>query len=153
MFRGMERPEDRPYTLFWMISQFGATYAVYAVLYNAMIFRGVTQWMILPLLVMAVGDGLAEPVGVAFGRHSYETVALNGGGRYRRTLEGSACVFITAVVVIMLAYPWFTPLQFIAALAVIPLTGTVMEAISPHTWDSPIMLLAMGLQLVAISYI
>lgn len=153
MFLGLERPEDRPYTLWWMTSQFAATYAVYAALYAGMIVRGITAWMILPLLVMALGDGLAEPVGVTFGRHSYETVALNGGQRYRRTLEGSACVFVTAVVVLGIMHLWFTPMQFIAALVLIPITATVMEAVSPHTWDAPIMLMAMGLQLLAITYI
>ena len=153
MFRSLDRPEDRPYTLWWISTQFVATYAVYVALYGVMIVRGVTPWMVMPLLVMAVGDGLAEPVGVTFGRHPYTTLALNGGGRHHRTLEGSACVFITAVIVVFGCYMWFTPWQLVAALAVIPLTATVMEAIAPHTWDSPLMLLAMGLQLIAISYV
>ena len=153
MFRGFERPEDRPYTLWWMITQFAATYAVYAALYGAMIYRNITGWMIIPLLVMAIGDGLAEPVGVRFGKHPYTTTALNGKQSYRRTWEGSACVFITGLIVIAACYHWFTPRQLLAAILIVPISGTVLEAKAPHTWDQPVMLLGMGIELLAISYL
>jgi len=153
MFRGFERPEDRPYTLRWMITQFAASYFVYAALYGAMIYRNVTGWMIIPLLVMGIGDGLAEPVGVRFGKHPYTTTALNGKRSYHRTWEGSACVFVTGVVVTLACYRWFTPWQLFIALAVIPLSATLLEAKAPHTWDQPVMLLGLGVELLAISYL
>lgn len=153
MFRGIDRPEDRPYTLWWMLTQYVATYTVYAVIYIAMIERDITNWMLIPLLVMAFGDGLAEPVGVRFGKHPYTTTPLNGQRNYSRTWEGSACVFFTAVIVLLLCVSWFTPQQWIVALAVIPISATVLEAKSPHTWDQPFMLLGLGLELLAISYV
>lgn len=152
MFRGFDRPEDRPYTLWWMITQFVAAYFVYVALYGAMIYRHVTEWMIIPLLIMAIGDGLAEPVGVRFGKHPYTTTALNGKRTYRRTWEGSACVFITGIIVVLCLTHWFTPRQLIAALLVLPASGTLLEAKAPHTWDQPVMLLGMGVELLAISY-
>lgn len=153
MFRGIERPEDRPYTLWWLLTQYAATYAVYALLYGAMIHREITEWMLIPLLVMAIGDGLAEPIGVRFGKHPYRTTPLNGGRSYRRTWEGSACVFFTTVVVLLACMAWFTTLQWQLALAVLPASATLLEAKSPHTWDQPIMLLGLGLELLAISYV
>jgi phytol kinase len=153
MFRGLDRPEDRPYTLRWLMTQFAASYTVYALLYAAMIGRGVTEWMIIPLLIIGIGDGLAEPVGVAFGRHSYVVSALNGERYYRRTWEGSSMVFLAGVFTLIACYTHFSPLQLAAALLVIPITATLAEAVAPHTWDAPIMLLVMGLELLAISYL
>lgn len=153
MFRGFDRPEDRPNTLWWMISQYLATYLVYAALYGAMIYRNITGWMIIPLLVMTIGDGLAEPVGVRFGKHPYTTTSLEGNRKYRRTWEGSACVFITGLIVVLACSPWFTTRQLLVTLAVIPISGAVLEAKAPHTWDQPVMLLGMGVELLAISYL
>lgn len=153
MFSGFDRPEDRPYTLWWMVSQYAAVYFVYAALYGGMIYRNTTGWMIIPLMVMAIGDGLAEPVGVRFGKHPYTTTALNGTRKYRRTWEGSACVFITGLIVVLACSPWFTTRQLLVTLAVIPISGAVLEAKAPHTWDQPVMLLGMGVELLAISYL
>jgi dolichol kinase len=153
MFRSFDRPEDRPHTLWWIITQFAATYSVYAALYGALIYRDATEWMIIPLLIMAIGDGLAEPVGVRFGKHPYATTSLDGKRSYRRTWEGSACVFVTGIIVVLCLTHWFTMPQLIAALLVIPISGTLLEAKAPHTWDQPVMLLGMGVELLAISYL
>lgn len=153
MFRGIERPEDRPYTLFWLMTQFGAAYLVYAVVYAGLIFRNATGWMIIPLLVLTVGDGLAEPVGVTFGRHPYMTRALNGSRHYHRTLEGSACVLLTGCLTVAACSFTLTTPQLIAAMFVVPMSGTLAEAYAPHTWDQPIMLLVMGGELLAISFV
>jgi phytol kinase len=153
MFRGMDRPEDRPYTLRWLMTQFAASYAVYALLYVAMIARGVTEWMLIPLLIIGIGDGLAEPVGVAFGRHAYAVSALHGGRTYRRTWEGSGMVFLAGLFTLIACSQDFTPLQLSVALLVVPLSATLAEAVAPHTWDAPIMLLVMGLELLAITFL
>lgn len=153
MFKGFDRPEDRPNTLWWMITQYVATYFIYAALYGAMIYRGVTTWMIIPLLVMTIGDGLAEPVGVRFGTHPYRTTSLDGTRKYLRTWEGSACVFFTGLIVVAACTHWFTPRQLFATLLVIPISGAILEAKAPHTWDQPVMLLGMGIELLAISYL
>jgi phytol kinase len=153
MFRGIERPEDRPYTLFWLMTQFGAAYSAYAVVYAGLIARDATEWMIIPLLVLTVGDGLAEPVGVAFGRHSYTTRALNGARLYHRTLEGSACVLISGCLAVAACSFALTTPQLIAVMLIVPMSGTIAEAFAPHTWDQPIMLAVMGGELLAISYL
>ena len=142
MFLAIDRPEDRPYTLFWLFTQ---VLAAYLVLIPAVIFfvrNGLVELIWIPLLIIAFGDGLAEPVGVRFGRHKYKTYALFSKKPYVRSLEGSACVLLSSLLVIVAFHSSFTQLQFIFALGFIPVLMTVVEAFSPHTWDTPTLLIA-----------
>jgi len=95
--------------------------------------------ILIPILVYGIGDGLAEPVGVRFGRIRYNAYALFTNRKYFRTIEGSAVVFLTSLVVVLFYASYFSQVQFIAALIAIPVGMTLAEAFSPHTWDSPIM--------------
>ena len=45
----------------------------------------------------------------------------------------------------------FTPVQFVVALLTVPLLMTLAEAYSPHTWDTPLMLLSGSLALFGIA--
>lgn len=139
MFRSFDRPEDRPHTLLWIATQ---TAAGHSILISAGIFfasQGLLNLILIPILIYGIGDGLAEPVGVKFGRHKYIAHATFTQKKYHRTLEGSLCVLAAGLIVIAFHYPYFSTLQFIAAMAVVPLVMTVTEAFSPHTWDSPFM--------------
>ena len=91
-------------------------------------------------MINVIGDGLAEPVGVRFGKNEYQTKALFTNKTYLRTLEGSACVLITGFVVIAMHYEYFTSLQFILAMLFVPIIMTLTEAYSPHTWDTPFLM-------------
>ena len=84
-----------------------------------------------------IGDGLAEPIGVMFGRIKYKTYALFTNKRFFRTVEGSLTVFISTIGVLVWFGDLFTEKQFICAIAALPLTLMFTEAISPHTWDGP----------------
>jgi dolichol kinase len=150
MFLSFDRPEDRPHTLLWLSTQTIAGYMVLLPL--LVVFRavGVPELIYIPILINAVGDGLAEPVGVRFGRHGYSVRALFTTRRYTRTLEGSACVLLTGIAVVLLFAGSFTPLQFWAALLLVPAAMTLAEALSPHTWDTPFLFLTGGLGVLAI---
>jgi dolichol kinase len=150
MYRSVDRPEDRPYTLIWLVTQFVATFAVLIPLGIYFANRGLPELIYIPILINGIGDGLAEPVGIRFGRHAYQTRALFTNRRYVRTLEGSACVLITGFIAVILFRGLFTPPQFIVALATIPLLMTLAEAFSPHTWDSPFLFLVGGLALALV---
>jgi dolichol kinase len=150
MFASFDRPEDRPYTMFWLQTQIAAGYAVIIPLAVLFAKLGTPELMLIPILINGVGDGLAEPVGVRFGRHRYKVRPLNGNGEYTRSLEGSACVLITGIITILLFRQAFTPVQFMAALATIPLAMTLAEAFSPHTWDTPFLFLTGGALLLGI---
>jgi len=153
MFTGFDRPEDRPMTLLWLSTQVIAGYLVIIPFIVLYMVHGLMHLIMLPLLIACIGDGLAEPVGVRFGRHKYQVRALFTKKKYYRTLEGSACVFITSVVVIAAFHAAFTPAQFIAAMATMPIAMTLTEAFSPHTWDTPTLFLAGYLLLFAIMFI
>ena len=145
MFLSFDRPEDRPHTLRWLVIQYIASYIVLIPILIYLDSIGKPSLLLIPFLVNGIGDGLAEPVGVRFGRHKYSVYALFSKKKYVRSLEGSACVFVTSIVTVLLLYTSFTPNQFLAAIVSIPISMTLTEAIAPHTIDSPFLYAASGL--------
>ncbi len=153
MFRSFDRPEDRPYTLLWLVTQTAAGYCVLIPMSALFAQIGYLDLAIIPILIYGIGDGLAKPVGVRFGKHRYRTLALFTKREYYRTLEGSSIVFLTSLIVIAAYYSYFTPTQFIVALITVPVIMTLVEAFSPHTWDAPTLFLAGFLTLYGIRMI
>ena len=148
-FASFDRPEDRPFTLLWLSTQLLATYAV---LVPMIVWLGHYEKPLLiyiTVLVAGIGDGLAEPVGVRFGRHTYKTRALFTDRLYTRSLEGSACVLASGFLAVFLLRSQLDATQFVLALAIIPLAMTLAEAWSPHTWDGPLLYLVGGASTVA----
>lgn len=148
-FASFDRPEDRPYTLLWLSTQILATYAV---LVPMIVWLGHYEKPLLiyiTVLVAGIGDGLAEPVGVRFGRHTYRTRALFTDRTYTRSLEGSACVLASGFLAVFVLRAQLDATQFVLALAIIPLAMTLAEAWSPHTWDGPFLYLVGGGSTVA----
>ena len=145
-FASIDRPEDRPHTLFWILSQYAAAFLVLSLNYFALRSLGRPELISLPLLVTAIGDGLAEPVGVRFGRHTYRVPALNGGGVYTRSWEGSAAVFASTLIIVLgyAAAGQFTRPQTAALALLLPPVMTLAEARSPHSWDAPLLYAAGG---------
>lgn len=152
MFASFDRPEDRPYTLLWLTTQTAVGYMVLLPIGLLLAQRSV-ELILIPLLIYGIGDGLAEPVGVRFGRHTYAVRALFTKTKFRRSYEGSACVFVTSLIVVLLHHSHFAPLQMLVALVTIPVLMTLAEAVSPHTWDSPLMFLVGGLSVWGITFI
>ena len=142
MFSSFDRPEDRPNTLWWLFTQILAGYIILVPAVIIFVQNGLAGLIWIPLLILAFGDGLAEPVGIRFGKHKYETYAFFSKTKYVRSFEGSACVFIASIIVIIVFQSSFTQLQFIIALIIIPFLMTIVEANSPHTWDTPTLYLA-----------
>ena len=153
MFNAIDRPEDRPYTLLWLFTQTLAAYLVVVPCIYIFIMFGMQDLILIPLLITAIGDGLAEPVGVRFGRHKYRVSAFTTNRIYYRTLEGSSCVFIASLVIVGAHHAYFSTPQFIAAMVVMPVVMTLTEAFSPHTWDTPTLFLAGYLVLFGIALI
>jgi dolichol kinase len=142
MFLSFDRPEDRPNTLWWLFTQILAGYIVLVPAVIIFVQNGLEGIILIPLLILIFGDGLAEPIGIRFGRHKYETYAFFSKKKYVRSLEGSACVFLASIIVIVVFHLSFTQLQFIIALIFIPFLMTIVEAFSPHTWDTPTLYIA-----------
>lgn len=136
-FASIDRPEDRPHTLLWIVSQAIVSYAVLvAVLF---LLRGDPKWMAVPLIVTGLGDGLAEPVGVRFGRHRYRVPSLAAGRRYTRSLEGSACVAAVSIAVVLVLGGDLSWGRWAVMLFAVAVCMTIAEAVSPHAWDAPLM--------------
>ncbi len=150
MFLSFDRPEDRPHTLRWLITQYIAAAIVIIPLTMYLASVNLEALVLIPILINGLGDGLAEPVGVRFGRIKYNACALFSDKIYQRSIEGSLCVFVAGILSIVVLSHEFTPPQFIAALVTIPLATTLAEAFSPHTWDSPFIFGVAGVLLIGI---
>ncbi len=137
MFLSFDRPEDRPNTLLWLTTQITVGYLILIPMTIYFFAVGYAELILIPLLVNGIGDGIAEPVGVKFGRLRYKTYALFSKTKYERTIEGSACVFFTSVFVLIYFHSGFTPSEFVFALIIFPIIMTLAEAFAPHTWDTP----------------
>jgi len=140
-----DRIEDRPYSMRYDQIEDLLRFAVY--LPFMFLFGEASAIVLIPNLVNQFGDGLAEPVGLRFGKHPYRTRAIwyDGkfwSGNFVRTLEGSAAVFVVTVLVVLLHASYFTQTQFVITLLCLPLLLTVAEAISPHTGDGPLIALS-----------
>ncbi|AIQ12426.1 diacylglycerol/polyprenol kinase family protein [Paenibacillus durus] len=141
MFTSFDRPEDRPHTLLWLNTQLVAGYIVLAPCFLFFQSIGYGTLAFIPVLINGLGDGLAEPVGIRFGKHKYRVNALFTKKKYTRSIEGSLCVFLSAVLLLLVFSSSFTGIQLIVALLVLPIAMTLAEAFSPHTIDTPFILI------------
>ena len=149
-YAAIDRPEDRPFTLLWVSTQVVATYLVIILMVLWLAEYGKQSLIYIAVLVAGIGDGLAEPVGVRFGKRKYRVRALFTDRSYTRSLEGSACVFLSAILAIFILRPQLTETQLLLALGIVPITMTLAEAFSPHTWDAPFLYLVGGVSLIGV---
>lgn len=142
MFLSYDRPEDRPHTLQWLVTQFLA--ALLVIIPMLLYFRhfGFAHLALMVILIATVGDGLAEPIGVRFGKRKYSVRGIFTDRCYTRSYVGSACILLASVAGVLLFYDSFTAAQLWAALILIPIAMTLSEAVSPHTWDTPLLIFA-----------
>jgi dolichol kinase len=137
-FAALDRPEDRPFTLLWLVSAYIASAVVF-------VFAALGPIPIEPVLLIAVvlaitvGDIAAGVVGRHFGRHTYATIGLGTSRGYVRSYEGSAAMLAVATAVIAFVTMGLQTTPWVLSLLILPATLTIAEALSPHTWDEPIM--------------
>jgi len=138
-FASVERTEDRPFALLWVLMQSTAMTMVQTPMIQWMLSseKGLLIWI--PFLSVALGDGLAEPIGKRFGKHKYKARALCTSKSFTRSYEGSACVFVWTLIAVAIATPQMSGLQMALCFLLVPLANTLMEAVSPHTWDNHLM--------------
>jgi dolichol kinase len=157
MFSCLDRPEDRPHTLKWIVTQVVLGYVIiqsFGVFCQYMQFYNAEALNYIFVLTTGVGDGLAEPVGIRFGRHKYKTRALCSSRKFTRSLEGSACVFVVCLICCLGFYNSYENwLQCLVACLTIPLVMTLAEAFSPHTWDTPFLMLSGAGLILGITFI
>lgn len=151
MFRSFDRPEDRPHTLLWLSTQITAGFLVIIPMIVLFARHNLLDLIFIPIVVNGIGDGLAEPVGIRFGRHRYRVHALFTRKKYVRSIEGSACIFLASIIAIGAFHSSFSALQLGLALLFFPVVMTLAEAFSPHTWDTPFLFLTGYLTLFVIA--
>ena len=152
MFKSIDRPEDRPYTLYWSYIQMALTKIVFFVF--VVLFGDYMEPALLniPMMVVIFGDGLAEPVGVRFGRHKYEVKAFFSSRKYVRSIEGSLCLFLSGIVALLAYAGYFSVFKLILLLVIFPITMTLIEAKSPHTVDAPFLIGGGCMMLVCVMF-
>lgn len=144
-FNSMDRPEDRPHTLKWIILGNLLPGLLLSVCFQHYFETQKIASSLVMIIVLAVsiGDGLAEPVGMYLGKHKYTVPAWNFKRRYTRSYAGSACVFLTTLIAILVFHGDFVlTRQFVAALIILPPLMTFAEAFAPHSMDTPVMMLS-----------
>jgi dolichol kinase len=141
MYAAIDRPEDRPFTTFWFVTQLSVSLPI--IMGFSILFSSLDQnnFIFVPLWILAFGDGLAEPVGTKYGHHKYKVKGFLVKKEYTRSLEGSSCVYLASIISVLAYYNSFTKASITFCLIIMPFAMTFVEAYSPHTWDNPIILL------------
>ena len=147
VFLSQDRREDRPDTLLFQVTEDIMRFSIY---FPFKIFVAnyiqAPAIVFIPILINNIGDGLAEPVGVRFGKHKYTTTALYykgkfWNGQFTRSYEGSACVYLVSIITVASNYHTFTLTQFCLTITLLPFLMTIAEARAPHTNDGPFLAL------------
>lgn len=154
-FNSLDRPEDRPNTLNWIIGGNILPGALMVMFFRWLYsYSGQQDLTYIFVFITGVGDGLAEPIGIYFGKHKYWTKGLGSSRRYQRSWEGSACVFLSSIIFTsMLWYTFASAAQFWCAIILLPGLMAYAEATSPHTIDTPFLMGIGGIVLWLISHI
>ena len=134
LYEAIAREEDSPHRTMYIIMPYLAT--LIGGLITNLFF---SQFAIVGYLVTGIGDAIAEPVGVRFGKHTYRTRAM-GRVSSVRTLEGSLAVFTGSWISLLVGFMMLSifdpsPGQF-ALLTGVSLVCVLVEAVSPHGWDN-----------------
>jgi dolichol kinase len=138
-FAAIDRPEDRPHTLWWFVTAYVASWLI---LVGMLMVPGLrySGFIAIALASVGLGDLVAGVVGYRFGKYRYRTVALGTTTTYTRSWEGSACVWLITFAAVVYFGSHLPHSQFIATLIAMPVIMALAEAKSPHTWDEPVMM-------------
>jgi len=154
-FNSLDRPEDRPNTLNWIVAGNIVPGLILIIFFRWLYeFNGQADLSFIFIMITGIGDGFAEPVGIAWGRHKYWTTACFSNRKYQRSYEGSACVFLScSIFCACFWYSFANAWQYWAAVIILSPSMTWAEAASPHTMDTPFLMSLGGLVLLACTHI
>ena len=144
-----------------------AVYLPFRIFFLQTYLKGHAAVVYIPVSVNAIGDGLAEPVGIFFSTLfrekwgidvTYKTKSLytsEGGfwsGNFTRSYPGSLCVFATTAIVLLIEADEFTGPQMVFLMCLMPFLMTMAEAYAPHTNDGPFLAIV-GCGLLAVAFL
>ena len=143
-FNSLDRVEDRPNTLKWIVLGNMLPGLLLITIFKQVFEKYLNLTLLASVVVftVAIGDGLAEPVGTYLGKKKYVVPSWNLKNRYVRSYAGSACVYFFALLFLILYRGEFeNPQEFWTAVILFPPVMTLSEAFAPHSMDTPIMML------------
>jgi dolichol kinase len=148
-FNSMDRPEDRPETLKWIVAG-NIIPGTLLILIWRHLFMAISphysDLVLIFVFVTGLGDGLAEPVGIWLGSHQYKVRSCTSDRKYTRSWEGSACVFMSGMIFTAYEYEHFAnSTQFWVCFWLMGPIMAIAEATSPHTMDTPMLMGCGGL--------
>lgn len=151
-FNSLDRPEDRPHTLTWIIAGNIAPGFVLLVFFRWLFSHTSQQDLVFIIVfITGIGDGLAEPVGITWGKHKYSTRGCFSARKYTRSWEGSACVFLSGMIFPAIQYRSFDSFtQLWVSMLILPPVVAYAEATAPHTMDTPVLMTLAGLILYGV---
>ncbi|MBB4133363.1 hypothetical protein [Xanthomonas sp. 3075] len=136
---GSLRRRDAPYSRFFFflpLISFNVTLTICAFFFPLEIVK-------VAFFTVALADGLAEPVGLRFGKsNSYEVKDLVWGQKNTKSIAGSAAVASVAFVVAygMLVVAYGASAVTVVAAAIYALASAAIEAISPRGLDNMVLM-------------
>ncbi|CAI5744094.1 unnamed protein product [Peronospora destructor] len=80
-FNSLDRPEDRPNTLKWIIVGNIAP-GMFILMFFKWLFGAQGALTFILVFITGIGDGLAEPVGITWGRHKYKARSCFSKNKY-----------------------------------------------------------------------
>ena len=137
LYEAMAREKDRPRQTYYIIAPYFAT--LLGGICGSVFF---VHTVIFGYLTAGLGDAIAEPVGVRWGRHKYKTPSLRGVSS-ERSVEGSGAIFLVSIVAMTIYLRFSSEFSFspwnLAMVLLIAVASTLAEAFSPHGWDNATM--------------
>jgi len=143
-FNSLDRPEDRPNTLKWIVVGNILPGLIISTVFKQYFFEQINAQglVFIIIFIIGIGDGLAEPVGIYWGKRKYLAPAWFMKKRYVRSYAGSLCVLLCGLIFTALFFPDFPSVNsFVIAMLVIPILMTFVEATAPHSMDTPMMMI------------
>jgi len=148
MYASSDRPEDKGLSQIYAWIQIPFSIVIIAGFSVTLRHMDAAEWTMIPILAVAIGDGLAEPVAVFWedrkwfgGTHKYRTRGLFSGDRvFTRSIEGSTTVFLGTLVSVLIYLNTMTTGQLIFFVCVLPVMITILEMVAPHSLDNPFLL-------------
>lgn len=140
-YEAIAREEDAPHRTYHVVASYLATLSG-GLLSNL----AAGPFALYGYLVCGLGDAAGEPIGTRWGKHWY-VVPSRAGIRARRSLEGSAGVFVVSCLTLLVAIPFATGqiARLWPVVLAISAASTLVEALTPHGWDNVTLQLAPSL--------
>jgi len=133
LYESVARPEDAPHRTIYLIVPYIASVLG---AFLSKLFVG--DFFYIGILVTGIGDAIAEPIGVKFGKHKYSVPAITKL-KAKRSIEGSLSVFMIGFLVSLIFFVirgiGILPLWIFVSI-IVGLVSSFVEAISPHGLDN-----------------